>query len=146
MKIGYVKWYVKFSQFVSLLQNQWTHKGTSQSFGPDFVYKKWHENVRFYQTHYIGYTVTNDLLFCIVFRFAEEGPNLTKLPDGLLQVFGNQLNQCCYGDDLSNYRSSTTILQCLIILCRWALTGLVSQTSFVRWRYSMFYVIMNQTV
>ena len=41
MKIGYVKWYVKFSQFVSLLQNQWTHKGTSQSFGPDFVYKKW---------------------------------------------------------------------------------------------------------
>ncbi|XP_053386541.1 neurobeachin-like protein 1 [Mercenaria mercenaria] len=50
--------------------------------------------------------------------FSEEGPHLTKLPDGILQVLGNQLNQCCYGDDTETIKAATDIVKCLIVLCR----------------------------
>ncbi|XP_060592045.1 neurobeachin-like protein 1, partial [Ruditapes philippinarum] len=50
--------------------------------------------------------------------FSEEGPHLTKLPDGILQVLGNQLNQCCCGDDLDTIKLATNIVKCLIVLCR----------------------------
>ncbi|KAH3749057.1 hypothetical protein DPMN_183547, partial [Dreissena polymorpha] len=50
--------------------------------------------------------------------FSEEGPHLTKLPENLLQVLGNQLNSCCYGDNIDNFVLATRILQCLVVLCR----------------------------
>lgn len=51
--------------------------------------------------------------------FSEEGPNLTKLPDGTLQMLANELNRCCLGNDLDMMiHEAISLLNCLIIICR----------------------------
>ncbi|KAK7111968.1 hypothetical protein V1264_011504 [Littorina saxatilis] len=65
--------------------------------------------------------------------FSEEGPHLTRLPDGVLETLGVQLSRCAYvvtrdressgdgGGDVNTAQALTIaqrIIQCLIVLCR----------------------------
>ncbi|WAR10789.1 NBEL1-like protein, partial [Mya arenaria] len=77
--------------------------------------------------------------------FSEEGPHLNKLPDTFLQVLGNQLNQCCYGDDLENITLATNILKCLIVLCRnYDNVPLVASCEFVSYAVNIATVVVSK--
>ncbi|KAL4217498.1 Neurobeachin-like protein 1 [Mactra antiquata] len=77
--------------------------------------------------------------------FSEEGPHLTKLPDGILHVLGNQLNQCCYGDDTDTIKTASNVVQCLIILCRnYDNVALVASCEFVSHIVNISTNVVNQ--
>ncbi|XP_021366386.1 neurobeachin-like protein 1 isoform X2 [Mizuhopecten yessoensis] len=54
--------------------------------------------------------------------FSDEGPHMTRLPDGILQVFRNHLSQTselfAQQKDPSHLTLAKSILQCLIVICR----------------------------
>ncbi|XP_067686159.1 neurobeachin-like protein 1 [Haliotis asinina] len=54
--------------------------------------------------------------------FSEEGPHLTRLPDGILEILGNYLSKCSEqflgGFNSEALAFAESILKCLIVMCR----------------------------
>ena len=71
----------------------------------------------------------------LYFRFSPQGPHLTKLPEGLLQVLSKQLvacnAQCSCTLDLDTLHFAECITKCLIIICRYLRTFHYSKTKYL---------------
>ena len=58
-------------------------------------------------------------------RFTSEGPHLTRLPDGILQVASKQLGRCsqvyCQTFDPAVLQYAEDLVKCLIVICRYGI-------------------------
>ncbi|XP_069107826.1 neurobeachin-like protein 1 isoform X1 [Argopecten irradians] len=81
--------------------------------------------------------------------FSDEGPHMTRLPDGILQVFRNHLSQACDAyvqqKDSSHLELAKSILQCLIVICRNCdNVPMVASCGFVKYLVNIGMTIIEQ--